>query len=265
MSKASAYPHPTSNIEIIETHISWIILTGDYAYKLKKPVNLGFLDFTSLAQRKHYCEAELTLNARSASDIYLGLIPISGTPEQPKLGDASAVIEYAIKMNQFGRGQLFSELHAAGQLTFEHIDELAEQIAEFHQRVERAPVGSPYGQPEHVYAPMRQNFEQIRAMDQNSALAAQLEQLEAWTQTTYQRLIPLLEQRQAQGFVRECHGDMHLGNITLFNNRVTLFDCIEFNDDFRWIDVINDVAFLVMDFEDHGAPHYAHRFLNSYL
>lgn len=275
------FKHACGDISLIETHISWVILTGDYAYKIKKPVNFGFLDFTTLAQRKRYCEAELQLNQRSAPELYCGLVPISGSAEIPLLNDASAPFEYAICMKQFEAGQLFTELGTERALSNDMVDELAEKVASFHAEVECAGSDSRFGQPEQVYAPMRQNFEQIdellggeliRAFCQThhkvaklDALGQQLKQLAAWTESSYQRFVPELIQRQAQGWVRNCHGDMHLGNITLFSGSVTLFDCIEFNEDFRWIDVISDIAFLVMDFEVSGLPHLGNRFINHYL
>ena len=265
LSQASIYPHECTEIEVLETHISWVILTGKYAYKIKKPVDFGFLNFTSLAHRKQYCEAELTLNARSAPDLYLGLIEICGSSQLPSLSGEGPAIEYAIKMNQFGKGQLFKELHLADRLTFEHIDALAEQVSEFHADVRSANKFSEYGSPDQVYAPMQQNFEQIRNLISDKQQLNQLKQLEIWTESTFERLSPLLLKRKRAGFVRESHGDMHMGNITLFKHRVTLFDCIEFNEDFRWIDVISDIAFLVMDFEAHDLSHYANRFLNLYL
>ncbi|MDX1452271.1 MAG: AAA family ATPase [Oleiphilaceae bacterium] len=271
--KAECFPHPCAQTELIETHISWIILTGDFAYKIKKPVNLGFLDFTSLAQRKQYCEAELKLNARAAPEIYVGLVAIGGRPEAPSLNenDAEDAFEYAIKMHQFEQQHLFSELCESGQLQREHIDQLADKVAAFHEQVKVAGTQSPYGDPEQIITPMRQNFSQIRELlesERDSIPATwlmQLEQVEAWTESTFERLRGLLLQRQQEGFVRECHGDLHLGNITLFRNHVTLFDCIEFNNDFRWIDVISDIAFLFMDLEDHQQPAFANRLLNNYL
>lgn len=271
--QAERYPHPCHHMELIETHISWIILTGDYAYKIKKPVNLGFLDFTSLAKRKQYCEAELSLNARSAPDIYIGLVAIRGAASSPEICDDSAgpALEYAIKMHQFQQTDLFSERCQRGTLTAEHINQLATKVADFHQQVAVAPPNATYGLPEQIILPMRQNFTQIRAL-LSSELASlpaawrmQLEQVEAWTETSFQRLQPLLVERHEQGYVRECHGDLHLGNITLFHDQVTLFDCIEFNHEFRWIDVISDLAFLMMDLSDHAQHSFAHRLLNNYL
>lgn len=273
LQNAEIYPHPTHDIELIETHISWIILTGMYAYKIKKPVDFGFLDFTSLALRKQYCEAELSLNHRSAPDLYLGLVTISGTPDSPKLSISAepqssdeGIIEYAVRMQQFERGQLFSELCQRQQFHAKHVDALVEQVAEFHQDICQPDLDRAYGLPEQVYSPMQQNFSQISALLHDNRLNQQpLQQLEAWTESSYQRLKPLLLLRKQQGFVRNCHGDLHLGNITLFRQQVTLFDCIEFNEDFRWIDVISDIAFLVMDFEVNELNHFAQRFLNGYL
>lgn len=259
------YPHPVTGIELIETHISWIILTGEYAYKIKKPVNFGFLDFTSLAQRKQYCEAELNLNRRAAPDLYEGLVAISGSPDRPILDSEDAPFEYAIRMKQFKAGQLFSELAHTGDLSAELTEELAHQVASFHARVDVASETDHYGLPAQVYAPMQQNFEQIADLLEDKDLLLQLRQMEAWTESSFQRFKPLLEARKKDGKVRECHGDLHLGNITRFQDKVTLFDCIEFNNDFRWIDVISDIAFLVMDFEIYGLPALANRFLNTYL
>lgn len=263
--KSESFPHPCSAMQLIETHISWIILTGDFAYKIKKPVDFGFLNFTSLAQRKQYCESELSLNQRSAPDIYCGLVPISGSATQPKLDDATAPIEYAIRMKQFESGKLFSELAQSQALKSEMVDELAENVACFHDQVAPATSAQNYGEPEQVFAPMIQNFEQIEGLLDDNELLVQLKQLQAWTQSSYERFKPLLVERKAAGRVRDCHGDMHLGNITLFQDKVTLFDCIEFNEDFRWIDVMSDIAFLVMDFEVSDLPHFGNRFLNHYL
>ena len=263
--RPESYPHPVEEIELIETHISWILLTGQYAYKIKKPVDFGFLDFTSLAKRKQYCEAELSLNRRAAPELYEGLVAISGSPENPVLDSQEQVFEYAIRMQQFDAGQLFSELAQSGTLNFELVEDLAKQVARFHSSVEVAPSSTNYGLPEQVYGPMQQNFEQISELLDDEEHLLQLSQLTAWTESSYQRLAPLLEKRKQQGRVKECHGDLHLSNITLFRDAVTLFDCIEFNQDFRWIDTVSDIAFLVMDFEIFGLEQFGNRFLNTYL
>ena len=264
--EAKPYPHACSQFELIETHISWIILTGDYAYKIKKPVNFGFLDFTALKARKQYCEAELKLNSRSAPELYVEVLAIGGNSANPLLGvEDEEAIEYCIKMHQFKTEDLFNELDETNRLTFTHIDELADRVAEFHREALSAPANTPYGLPEHLILPAEQNFEQIRERLSDSEQLEQLAHLEKWTMSAFTIHSGIMQQRKEQGFVRECHGDLHLKNITLFHDKVTLFDCIEFNDSFRWVDVMSDTAFLVMDLEERGLHHYANRFLNHYL
>lgn len=264
--KPESYDHDCSKIELIETHISWIILTGDYAYKIKKPVNFGFLDFTALEARKQYCEAELNLNSRSAPELYIDVLLIGGTAAHPKLGAHDETpIEYCIKMHQFKTEELFNELDESGGLEFHHIDELADRVAEFHQSAAPAAKDTPFGSPEHLILPAEQNFEQIRERLSEPKHLEQLAHLEKWTMSAFAIHSDTMRQRKSSGFVRECHGDLHLKNITIFHNRVTLFDCIEFNDSFRWVDVVSDMAFLVMDLEERGLHNYANRFSNHYL
>nr|WP_298147931.1 bifunctional aminoglycoside phosphotransferase/ATP-binding protein [uncultured Pseudomonas sp.] len=259
------YPHPVDGFQVIETHISWVILTGPYAYKIKKPVNFGFLDFTELSAREHFCQEELRLNQRLAPDLYLEVLPICGSIEAPQLAGSGPVIEYALKMRQFPAGQLLDELQARGELSEAHIDGLARQIAEFHLHAPRVPQEHELGTPEAIMAPVTQNFEQIRPMLKEKADLQQLDALQAWAESSFERLKPLLAQRKADGFIRECHGDIHLGNATLMNDQVVLFDCIEFNEPFRLIDIASDAAFLAMDLEDRGLKAFARRFINSWL
>lgn len=259
------YDHPVRDFRVIETHISQVILTGDYAYKIKKPMDFGFLDFSTLERRKHFCEEELRLNRRLASKLYLEVLPITGTPEQPVIGGDGAPFEYAIRMRQFDQDKLFDRLQERGQLTPELLTSVARQTAEFHEQLPPVAEDKPLGSPEAVYAAMQENFDQIRPLIDDKSLLAQLDNLEAWTQTTFERQRELIARRRDDGFVRECHGDLHLANITVFEDEVTVFDCIEFNEPFRWIDVINDLAFLLMDLESRNEPALANRVLNTYL
>ncbi len=259
------FPHPVDHIQLVETHISSVLLTGEYAYKIKKPVDLGFLDFTSLADRKRYCEEELRLNRRLAPRLYLAALPITGSLDAPRLGGDGEAIDYAIQMRQFDQSQLLDSLLARGELTARHIDTLADIIADFHGHITAAPPDSPFGEPERVCGPMAQNFEQIRALLHVPERLDQLDRLEAWTEGRYYALRGVLTARKAGGFIRECHGDMHLGNITLLDGEITIFDGIEFNDEFRWIDVMSEMAFITMDLVDRGATGFARRLLNRYL
>lgn len=259
------YEHPVEAFQVIETHISWVVLTGEYAYKLKKPVNFGFLDFTSLAQRKHFCEQELLLNNRLTENLYLEVVPITGSAEAPLIGGEGEPIEYALKMRQFPQSQLLNNLQANGELSARHIDAMAEQIARFHEATPRVPAERAEGSPEFAMAPVLQNFEQILPFLSEKADLDQLAALEAWARAEYDRLLPLLEQRKAGGFIRECHGDIHLGNATLIDGEVVIFDCIEFNEPFRFTDVWADTGFLAMDLEDRGLKCLARRFISLYL
>lgn len=294
------YDHPVERVTLVETHISWVLLTGRYAYKIKKPVDLGFLDFSTLEKRRHFCEEELRLNRRLAPEIYLAVVPITGTPENPRLGGPDAPIEYAAKMVQFPQEARLDRVLARGELGPEHIDDLAARLAEFHLHAAVAGPDRPFGTPERVWQPVNENFEQIRARvaDGNEARAARqerrgcgfgetdrppLERLAQWSRTTFEQLRDSFAARRRAGFVRECHGDAHLANMVLLDGRVVPFDCLEFNDNLRWIDVMNEAAFTVMDLEsacgaslprgpcldpigeDRGQPAYARRFLNGYL
>ncbi|WP_110968890.1 bifunctional aminoglycoside phosphotransferase/ATP-binding protein [Pseudomonas huaxiensis] len=259
------FPHPVQDFRVIETHISWVLLTGDYAYKIKKPMNFGFLDFTELSGRAHFCAEELRLNQRLTDGLYLEVLPITGTAEAPQLGGEGTAIEYALKMRQFPQEQMLSTLQANGELTTTHIDQMAKQIAEFHLQAPRVSAEHPLGTPESVMAPVEQNFEQIRPFLSDKADLQQLDALQAWARSSFDRLHTLLEARKAQGFIRECHGDIHLGNATVIDGNVVIFDCIEFNEPFRLTDVYADAAFLAMDLEDRGLKSLSRRFISQYL
>lgn len=259
------FPHPVEGFQVIETHISRVLLTGQYAYKFKKPVNFGFLDFETLEARKHFCQEELRLNQRLTDDLYLEVIPVTGSAEAPQLGGSGEIIEYALKMRQFPQDGLLSTLQANGELTTAHVDQMARQIADFHTATPRVPADNELGSPESVMAPVLQNFEQILPFLSEASDLAQLEALKAWAESSFERLKPLLVQRKADGFIRECHGDIHLGNATLINDKVVLFDCIEFNEPFRMTDVYADIGFLAMDLEDRGLKSLSRRLISQYL
>ncbi|EKT4484827.1 AAA family ATPase [Pseudomonas putida] len=259
------YPHPVDGFQLIETHISWVLLTGEYAYKIKKPMNFGFLDFTELGQRQHFCNEELRLNQRMTDGLYLEVLPVTGSVDAPQIGGEGEAIEYALKMRQFPQGQMLSTLQANGELNAAHIDQMARQIAEFHLQTPKVSAEQPYGSPESVMAPVEQNFEQIRPFLSDKADLLQLDNLQAWARSSFERLQGLFASRKANGFTRECHGDIHLGNATLINGQVVIFDCIEFNEPFRMTDVWADTGFLAMDLEDRGLKCLARRFISQYL
>ncbi|MEP3562346.1 MAG: hypothetical protein ABJN46_08535, partial [Marinobacter sp.] len=214
------YDHPVSDFQVIETHISQVLLTGDYAYKIKKPMDFGFLNFSTLERRKHFCEEELRLNRRLASELYLDVLPITGSPEQPVLGGEGEPFEYAIRMRQFDQSELFDKRQERGDLAPELLTSVARQTALFHDSLPPVPDDKPLGTPEAVYAAMQENFDQIRPLLDDKALLTQLDALEEWTRTTFERNRDLIAERRNNGLVRECHGDLHLANITVFNEQV---------------------------------------------
>jgi len=263
------YDHPVKHIELIETHISAVILTGDFVYKIKKPVDFGFLDFSTLEKRHTCCLDELRLNRRLAPEIYLDVVAITGTPEDPIIGGSGTAIEYAVKMAQFPQSAQLDHRLAAGELKVEQMDAIARMVADFHQNVDVADNRMDFGTKSSVYHPVEENFRQINEHIDTTPYTGKLAALEQWSRSEFTRLSVVFDQRKQDGFVRECHGDMHLRNMlwldSLEGGRPMAFDCIEFNANLRWIDVISEVAFLVMDLQSRQQPQLANRFLNGYL
>ena len=264
---AAAFRHPIGEVEVIETHISTVILAGDFAYKIKKPVNLGFADFSSLALRKHFCDEEIRLNRRAAPDLYLGVVKICGTLEHPRVGDdgSTPILEYAVQMRRFAGQARLDQVAQSGRLTADHIDRLAATIAALHARCDRAPPDRGYGSIEEIRRWATENAADLRAEASPGTASEQIERLQAWTALELARRAPEFTARQVDGHVRECHGDLHLGNLVLLGETPVPFDCIEFNDRLRFIDVINDVAFTFMDLIEHERATLAWRFIGAYL
>jgi aminoglycoside phosphotransferase family enzyme/predicted kinase len=265
LSRADAYEHPTAAIRIVETHCAWVLLTGDFAYKVKKPVDFGFLDFSTLEKRHFYCAEEVRLNRRFAPAVYLDVVAVTGRPERPQMAGSGAVIEYAVRMRQFAGDGLLSQLAERKQLNASHIDQLVDQVAGFHESTQRASPDAPYGEPQRIHHWVSENFQHIRPSLKTAGRVAQLDGIQRGVEDERKRIETLLAHRKQDGFIRECHGDLHLGNITLIDGKVTLFDCIEFNPELRWIDAFSDVAFLVMDLDDRQYRNFAFHFLNAYL
>lgn len=259
------FPHPVGKVELLETHISWVLLAGDYAYKVKKPVSLGFVDFSTLESRRRYCEEELRLNRRTAPDLYLDVVPVTGSEEAPAIGGPGPAIDHAVKMRRFPQEALLDRVARAGELTSAHVQALARSVAAFHAQAARADPPSIHGSPQAVLADALGNFAALEAIDGLAGTRPSREDLRRWTEGECARLEAELARRHREGCVRECHGDLHLGNVALLDGRPVAFDAIEFNEAFRWIDVMNEVAFPVMDLFHHGLPRLAHRFLDAYL
>lgn len=261
----SIYEHAGSDISIIETHISWVLLTGEYAYKIKKPIQFSFVDFSTLEKREFYCHEELRLNTRLAPKLYLDVVAITGSPEHPSFKKSGAPIEYAVKMRQFSQQSLLSYLSVHNQLLLQHIDDMAKEIAEFHLRIDKVSAEGKLGTPEDIDYWVTDNFEQIESNHKDENNLSLLKTIKSWSKEEYLESYTRLQKRRADGFIRECHGDMHLGNMVVIDDAVTIFDGIDFNEHLRWIDVMSEVAFVTMDLCDRGHIEFANRFINLYL
>lgn len=251
--------------ELVETHISWLVLGKETVYKLKKPVDFGFLDFSSLDKRRHACDEELRLNRRTAPEIYEAVVPISGSESSPRIGDDDNVIDYAVRMRRFDDSKLLDRLARSGALDAQVMVALADAIAEFHAGIHGTEPPADCGTPELVRTQADENFESLAELVHGDSDRAVLNELLQWTTQQAKQRLPDLRSRLAQGFVRECHGDLHLGNIYYADGRAVLFDCVEFSVPLRWIDVASDIAFTVMDLINHDLSVLAYRLLNEYL
>ena len=248
-------------VPLIETHISWVLLAGAHAYKLKKPVRLGFLDFSTLAQRRRYCADEVRLNRRLAPTLYLGVVPVRAGVRGPSLHGRGPVVEYAVKMMRMAPGSLASERLAQGRLTADDMERFGSRLADFHARSAVAPAHSAYGNPERIRVDALQALERLAALAEPAACT----RLRRWFEQQATRLSPRWQARLSAGRVREVHGDLHLDNVFLQGDEITAFDCIEFDPAMRWIDGMNDASFLLMDLMAHGRDDLGFAFLDAYL
>jgi aminoglycoside phosphotransferase family enzyme/predicted kinase len=259
------YPHAVAQVALVQTHISWVLLAGDFAYKIKKPVHLPFLDFSTLALRHQCCLDELRLNRRFAPDLYLGVIGIFNTPQEPQWTGPGAPIEYAVKMQRFDEAGRLDRLCARGALQPAHLSDLADTLTTFHAQADVAPPTSRFGAALEVIAPARDNFADLLKFLPQVDVQARLRALQHWAEAQFMQLTPLITARKMAGRVRECHGDLHLANLVLIGQRVQMFDGIEFNDDLRWIDVASEIAFPYIDLLAHQQPGLANWLVNEVL
>lgn len=265
LSEPSRYPHPVERVERVQTHISTLLLAGDYVYKIKKPLELEFVDYSALERRRFFCEEEVRLNRRFAPDIYLACVAIRGSVDDPVWDGHGAAIEYAVKMRRFPHHAQADVLARKGALTPTAMEALADMIARYHADAPRQGWERIYGLPKTVEREALDNAAQLQAELPDMELRAAGAELAAWTRTQCRDLHDVFSERVEAGFIRECHGDLHLANLILRQKRWSAFDCIEFDAHLRWIDVMSDVAFTLMDLHAFEAPDLAHRLLNRYL
>lgn len=258
-----AYPHEVGRIELVATHVSWVVLTGPYAYKVKKPVRFDFLDASTLERRAALCAEELRLNHRFAPDIYLDVVPVVRAGEGFKVGGGGPPVEYALRMRQFDPACCLPELLQREAVTAEDARQVARMLADIHARSGIAPAGSDFGRYEDVRRRVLGNIREV-ARDGEASLQPALARIADLAAARLQRLAPLVEARRRAGHVRECHGDLHAANLVKWRGRWTAFDCLEFDPALRWIDTLGDLAFLFMDLLAHGREDLAFEFLSAY-
>ncbi|WP_107668462.1 AAA family ATPase [Cyanothece sp. BG0011] len=262
----NSYPHAVQDpIKVVQTHASAIFLTGNYAYKIKKPVDFGFLDYSNLEKRQHFLNQELTMNQAIAPDIYLEVLPITLEKNQIKIGGRGEIIEYVLKMNQFPQDCLFINLFQAGKLEKHHLQDLGKVVAKFHHNTKTNDYIRSFGNIEVIKKSIDENYERTEKYIGIAQSKQQYEETKEFTDRYFQLKQKYFKQRQQEDKIRECHGDLHLKNVCLWNNKIQLFDRIEFNEEFRYVDVMFDIAFTVMDLEARNRQDLSNIFLNTYL
>ncbi len=269
LSEPAAYPHPVGQIEHLQTHISDVFLAGDYAYKLKKPLDFGFLDFTTLEKRGRACQDEVRLNVRLAPQVYLGVATVCADKGKYRLADAACqhgeLVDYAVRMRRLPQDGLLDRLAAQGKLARAQLSDIARQIARFHTTAERGPDIERYGTLDSVAYPVRQNFEQTEKYIGVTIDRERHARLQKYSEDFLREQAARFVARVAEHRIVDGHGDLHLRNMCLHEGRVVIFDCVEFNQAFRAGDVINDIAFLTMDLDARSLPALGNDFLNEYL
>ena len=261
----SSYPEKPSTVRLVQTHISWVFVGDDYVYKVKKPVNLGFLDFSSLEKRKFYVAEELRLNARFSPDIYLAAVPISAHEERYILGDGSRVVDYALKMKRINEDRMLHRLLDAGKVTDNDMRRVGVHLARLYEMIPSDEKARSFGNLETIGHNITENFEQTRKYIGGPLCRERFEDIKSWSFTFMRKNRDLFGKRIEEGHIKECHGDLHLQHVCMEDDAIFVFDCIEFNERFRYSDVAADVAFLSMDLDYNGHGELADAFTTAYI
>jgi uncharacterized protein len=259
----AAYPEPTSQVELIQTHISWVFLTDQFAYKMKKPVDLEFLHFSTLRQRHYYLKQELTLNRRLCPQIYLAVLPITRTRSGVQVGGRGDPLEYILKMTRLPQERMMDEVADRGELSNELLDRLVAVLVPFYQKAATGPHINRYGEPGIITYNHEENFVRMKSLVGDIISRKLFAEIRDFARgfLAHQRL--LFRRRLREGRIRDCHGDLHMRNICLADG-IYVFDCIEFNPRFRYGDVAADVAFLAMDLDFHGLGDFSRYFTDQF-
>ena len=260
-----AYPEtPPQRIELAQTQMSFVFLTDDYVYKVKKSVNLGYLDYTTLDRRHFYCQREVELNRRLCPDAYLGVVPITQDKSNIYIEGQGEVIEYAVKMRRLPQQAMMDGLLANNQVSSQMVTSVAQKLAEFHQQAETNANISAFGDLDAITKNTEENFSQTIEYIGRTISQAKYRRIKDYTDSFIEKNTPLFHKRITDGRIRDCHGDLHAAHIC-FTNGICIYDCIEFNDRFRYCDVASEVAFLAMDLDHYGRADLSQSFVNAYV
>ncbi|MBM4275074.1 MAG: hypothetical protein FJ134_11525 [Deltaproteobacteria bacterium] len=262
----SAYPEPTTSVELVQTHISYVFLTDRFAYKVKKPVDLGFLNFTTLRRRHYYLHEELVLNRRLCPEIYREVLPIVAHYRRVEVGGKGHAVEYALKMVRMPQDRMMDEVADRGELHRGIMDRIIEKLVPFYETAATGPRINKFGEPAIIAYNHEENFSKTEALVGDFLSRELFEEIRAFARHFLSRNRALFLKRIKDGRIRDCHGDLHMKNICLADG-LYIFDCIEFNPRFRYGDVAADIDFLAMDLDFHGRQdlgrHFVERFAAS--
>jgi len=259
------YGKDIKNIKILQTHISYVVLTGKYAYKIKKPVNFGFLDFSTLEKRKYYCNQELRLNRRLCPDIYIDVIPITEIGKNLQINGDGRVIEYALKMKEFSQKNIMTNLLKQEKINEDIIDKICYILTDFYKRSKHSEEINKFGLVETVKINTDENFQQTESVIDVTIKRKLYDFIKSNTNIFLNQKEDLFNERIENGHICDCHGDLHSGNIVVSGKNVYIFDCIEFNKRFRFSDITSDIAFLAMDLDYQGYPYLSSYFIKKYI
>ena len=259
-----AYPAPPQGVDMVQTQMSFVFLTSNYVYKVKKPVNLGYLDYTTLDKRHFYCQREVELNQRLCPDAYLGVVPIIQDRGNISIEGQGKVIEYAVKMRRLPQEAMLNVLLDNNQVSAEMITSVAQKLAEFHQKAETNKTISTFGDLDTINQNSGENFSQTEKYFGITISPERYQHIKDYTEGFIESNVSLFRKRIADGKIRDCHGDLHAAHIC-FTNGICIYDCIEFNDRFRYCDVASEIAFLAMDLDRYGRADLSQGFVDAYV
>jgi aminoglycoside phosphotransferase family enzyme len=262
--KPEVYPHKPKKVELVQTQMSFVFLTGEYVYKVKKPVNLGYLDYTTLEKRHFFCRQELELNRRLCPDVYLAVVPIVEEKDGLRLQGQGQAVEYAVKMKQLPQERMMDVLLLRGKVTPEMVARVAERLAGFHSKAETNQKIAAFGKLDVIRRNCDENFAQTEKYIGTSITIKEYQHIKNYTDDFVDSKGNLFDKRVREGRIRDCHGDLHAAHVC-FSDGICIYDCIEFNDRFRYCDVASEIAFLAMDLDRYGQAGLSRHLVDTYV